>query len=53
MCALMKTFPLRLPDNLHRLLKSKSALAGKAMNEVLLELIENYVKSGEKAKAKK
>jgi predicted HicB family RNase H-like nuclease len=49
----MKTFPLRLPDELHRLLKSKSALAGKAMNEVLIELIEKYVKSEEKVKSKK
>jgi predicted HicB family RNase H-like nuclease len=49
----MKTFPLRLPDDLHRLLKAKSALAGKAMNEVLVELIEKYVKSEEKIKSKK
>jgi predicted HicB family RNase H-like nuclease len=49
----MKTFPLRLPDDLHRLFKAKSALAGKAMNEVLVELIEKYVKSDEKIKSKK
>jgi len=49
----MKTFPVRLPDDLHRLLKSKCALEGKAMNEVLIELIQKYVKSEDKGKSKK
>jgi predicted HicB family RNase H-like nuclease len=48
----MKTFPLRIPDELHRALKVKCASEGKTMNEVITELIEGYVKES-KTKSKK
>lgn len=42
----MKTLPVRLPEELHRVFKAKTAMNGENMNTVIVRLIESYVQEG-------
>jgi predicted HicB family RNase H-like nuclease len=39
----LKQITVRLPDELHRKMKAKCALEGKAIGEVFIELVRKYV----------
>jgi hypothetical protein len=49
----MKRLNFNIPDDLHTKLKVASALEQKDMTEILLRLIEEYLKKVEKKQSKK
>lgn len=45
----MKRLTLRLPEELHQLIRKQSFETGKSMNEIIVDIIgENYKKKGKK-----
>ena len=47
-----KQLLVRIPDNLHREVKSKAALEGRSIKEVVSELLEKYVEEKDNYKEK-
>jgi predicted HicB family RNase H-like nuclease len=43
-----KQYPLRIPVNLHKKLKVKLAKEGKSLKSILLEMLEEYLNTGNK-----
>jgi len=46
----MKRFSLNVPDELHRRFKVACSLEGISMTDILLRLVENYVREVERRK---